>query len=440
MEDKERLYAEHLSRLIQVPTVSRREESQTDFAAFEQYHKTLEELYPLVHRHLTREIIGKANLLYHWKGTSSDKAPVVLMSHQDVVPEGDWSKWKYPPFSGALEEGKVWGRGTVDCKSTMLVELEAVEALLAEGFTPDFDVYLALGQDEEIMSARHGAGEIARHLESLGVKPGVVFDEGPGYSKKKDGSGATAAVVIGEKGYQDFEIYTEDKGGHACMPGATTGLGRLARGIIAVEENPMPYRLIPAVAQMFRAIANDRPEEQRAWFADPEAHLEELKELAKTDRMVDAQLRSTTAVTMACGSAQANILPEYAYAIINCRPMEGDTIETMQAHFDAVLPADVKARFVDGGNPPRSSRTDTRAWQLIEEIGTELFGSVEMKPQMNAGGTDSRAYADMCDCVYRFNGLFEGEGWGPAHAVNECIPTEALPTGVHFMTEFLRRW
>ena len=103
MEDKERLYAEHLSRLIQVPTVSRREESQTDFAAFEQYHKTLEELYPLVHRHLTREIIGKANLLYHWKGTSSDKAPVVLMSHQDVVPEGDWSKWKYPPFSGALE-------------------------------------------------------------------------------------------------------------------------------------------------------------------------------------------------------------------------------------------------------------------------------------------------------------------------------------------------
>lgn len=440
MEDKSMKYAEHLSRMVQVPTVSHHDDAQTDFSAFEQLHELLAELYPLVHKHLRREVIGKANLLYHWQGTGSDKKPVVLMAHQDVVPEGDWSKWKYPPFSGAIVDGVIWGRGTTDCKSTMMAELEAVEELLAEGFTPDYDVYLAFGQDEEIMSARHGAGMIQRHLAEQGVYPGCVFDEGASFEKTE--SGVAANIIIGEKGYQDFEIWTEDKGGHASAPGEGTGLGRIARGIAAIEANRMPQRLIDAVITQLKAMADDQPEEVKAVFADPEAHFAELKELAKGNKMIDALLRSTTAVTMAQGSAQANILPEYASATINCRPLMGDTVETMQAHFESLMPEGVHVRFLDGGNPPAISSTESRAYRLIGEIGRDMFGEVKIVPMLMCGGTDSRAYANVCDSVYRFCGFLasEEEPWGPAHAVNESIPVSALASGVRFAKEILRRW
>lgn len=440
MEDKSMKYAEHLSQMVQIPTVSHHDDAQTDFGAFEELHRLLERLYPLVHRHLRREVIDRANLLYHWKGTDSEKKPVVLMAHQDVVPEGDWEKWKYPPFSGAIVDGVVWGRGTTDCKSTMMAELEAVEELLEEGFTPDYDVYLAFGQDEEIMSARHGAGKIKDYLIAQGIHPGCVFDEGASFSKNE--KGVTAHIIIGEKGYQDFEIWTEDKGGHASTPGEGTGLGRIARGIAAIEEHRMPQRLTEAVIHQLQAMAADQPEPVAAVFADPAAHLDELKEIAKGNKMIDALLRSTTAVTMAQGSAQANILPEYASATINCRPLQGDTIETMQKHFESLMPEGVHVRFLDGGNPPAISSTDSRAYHLIEEIGKDMFGELKVVPMLMCGGTDSRAYSDVCDSVYRFCGFLSDakEPWGPAHAVNECIPVSSLAYGVRFAKELLKRW
>lgn len=438
--DKSMKYAEHLSRMVQIPTVSHHDDSQTDWSTFEQLHELLKELYPQVHANLSRQVIDKANLLYHWKGTDSKKKPVVLMAHQDVVPEGDWSKWKYPPYSGEIADGMVWGRGTTDCKSTMMAVLDAVEELLSEGFTPDYDVYLAFGQDEEIMSARHGAGKIKDYLVEHGIQPGCVFDEGSSFTKQ--GQSVTAPVIIGEKGYQDFEIYTEDKGGHASTPGEGTGLGRIARGIAAIEANRMPQRLTPVVINQLKAMAADQEENAAVIFADPEGHFEELKELAKKNKTVDALLRSTTAVTMASGSAQANILPEYASAVINCRPLQGDTVETMQAHFESLMPEDVKVRFLDGGNPPEISSTESRAYSLIQEIGQDLFGEVRIIPMLMCGGTDSRAYASVCDSVYRFCGFLstEEEPWGPAHAVNEAIPVSSLAYGVQFAKELLKRW
>ena len=76
---------------------------------FQQLHDYLRESYPLIHQKLKLEIIGRAGLLYSWKGTGkSDQLPLVLIAHQDVVPEGDLSLWKYPPYEGVVAEGKLW--------------------------------------------------------------------------------------------------------------------------------------------------------------------------------------------------------------------------------------------------------------------------------------------------------------------------------------------
>ena len=107
-------YAEKLSRMVKYDTTSYPNTDQRE--TFLGYHKILEELFPLVHARLDKTEIG-GSLLYHWKG-KSDKYPVVLMGHQDVVPvSGEWTK---PPFSGEISEGKVWGRGSVDTKCSCM--------------------------------------------------------------------------------------------------------------------------------------------------------------------------------------------------------------------------------------------------------------------------------------------------------------------------------
>lgn len=172
-DEKEALrLAEKLSRMIQCDTTSY--PHVADRERFLQFHQLLEELFPLVHNHLEKtEIDG--NLLYYWKGKSSEK-PILLMSHQDVVPaEGTWT---HEPFSGDIADGKVWGRGAADTKCSLMAFFEAVEQLLAENYVPEMDVYLASSCTEEW--AGDGAPKIVKELQNRGVELFLVCDEGGG--------------------------------------------------------------------------------------------------------------------------------------------------------------------------------------------------------------------------------------------------------------------
>ena len=155
------LLAQKLSKMIQYDTTSHANVHEEE--KFLGFHKVLEELFPLVHEKLERTVID-GNLLYYWKGKSSEK-PILLMSHQDVVPaEGEWL---HEPFSGDIADGKVWGRGASDTKCSVMAFFEAVEELLREGYTPDCDVYLASSCTEEW--AGDGAPKIVEELKRRGV-------------------------------------------------------------------------------------------------------------------------------------------------------------------------------------------------------------------------------------------------------------------------------
>ena len=98
--------AEHLAGAVRFATVSNADNSLTDYTKFDAFHEYLKETYPLVHKHLTLEHTGQAGLLYHWKGTGkSGAAPLLLMAHQDVVPEGDLEKWhiRHTPEPSPME-------------------------------------------------------------------------------------------------------------------------------------------------------------------------------------------------------------------------------------------------------------------------------------------------------------------------------------------------
>ena len=159
--------AERLSQMIRIPTVSAELEERGP-APFEEFVALIAELYPLTHEKLGLERHTDFGLLFHWEGNgATSDEPVVLMAHYDVVPVDESDDWTHPPFAGVIADGSVYGRGALDDKGPLIVVLEAVENLLADGFVPPRDVYLSFGGNEETYG--RAAEEIARVLREPGA-------------------------------------------------------------------------------------------------------------------------------------------------------------------------------------------------------------------------------------------------------------------------------
>ncbi|HEY0553823.1 MAG TPA: M20/M25/M40 family metallo-hydrolase, partial [Thermoanaerobaculia bacterium] len=216
-----RAAAERLAGAIRFVTVSHENGANVETAAFEGLHRYLQQTFPKTHAALTREVVGGYSLLYTWKGKKPEMQPILLLSHQDVVPvePGTEKDWTHPAFSGFLDGTWIWGRGTLDDKMGMMGILEAVEMLVGRGFQPDRTVYLAFGHDEEV-GGRNGAAALAALLQQQGVRPAFILDEGGLIAKGSIPGVAKPAALVGtaEKGILSVELVARSEGGHSSMP------------------------------------------------------------------------------------------------------------------------------------------------------------------------------------------------------------------------------
>src|ERR1051325_4147049 len=247
------------SRAIQFRTVSN--ESQRTTNDHDAFMAWLAEAYPRVHASLQREVVNGRSLLFTWRGSNPALAPVLLMGHYDVVPvePATESQWEQPPFSGAVRDGFIWGRGTLDDKITVIALLESAESLLAEGFRPQRTILCAFGHDEEI-GGREGAAQTARLLASRGVKLDAVIDEGG--LILRGGLGLThpvAVVGIAEKGTVSIELSASGRGGHSSMPPPRTNVGIIASAVDRVQNRPFPTHVRGATEELFRWLAPELP-------------------------------------------------------------------------------------------------------------------------------------------------------------------------------------
>lgn len=441
--EKDELYARHLSGMVKFPTRSDVDDEKVDYGVFYAFHSYLEETYPLIHRTFEKKLIGKASLLYKWTGRQTGRLPVLLMAHQDVVPEGDPAQWTYPPYSGEIADGVVWGRGSFDCKSTMLGELEAVEALIADGFQPDFDIYLAFGHNEEVQAPCKGAKQIVEYLKSEGIRLGAVFDEGRGVRRGDylGYDGYVAEIFLGEKGNHDFELCKDTAGGHSMIPGQGTGLGAVARAITAIEDNPLPYRLTELTELYLRQTAKALTGHKAAVYSKPQEHWEELTALAREDSVLDSLLHTTFAVTMASGSGRSNLLPVHAAAVVNVRILQGDTAESVESYIRSVIPKDVNVRHITGEGPESASKPGGPVYDLICDIEKDIYGEKLITiPSLLPGGTDAKYYTAVSDNVFRYTGSEYSGKSGGAHGVDEKFDYTKTKTAVRFYTELFHRY
>ncbi len=432
--------AARLSALIQKKTVSSRDPDGWDPREFDAFRKLLPELYPESHRALDLTILAGHSMLYRWKGRLAHE-PLVLMSHYDVVPAGD-EGWIRPAFSGDLHDGKVWGRGSIDTKCTLVCAFEAVETLVKSGFTPERDIYLSFGHNEE--TGGDGTPTIVRYLTEKDIKPGLVLDEGgavvdgvfPGVLK------SLAMVGVAEKGVTDIELSVLSAGGHSSTPPRRGAAWRLARAIMRLEHKPFPAGFPAATRAMFMQLGPHASFGLRLIFANLwlfEPLL--LRVFGSSGGELNAICRTTTVVTMLEGSQAANVLPAVARAVVNVRLAIGDGVESAVERIRATI-ADplVELRVLHPGEPSPVSELSGGRFDALAATIAEVYPDAIMAPYIVLGGTDARHYSDVSASVYRFSPFTLSKSERASmHAVNEAIPVASLAKGVDFYQRLIRR-
>ena len=434
--EREARYAETLSRMVRCETVSRKGEDQRE--KFLGFHRLLEELFPLVHGKLEKtEIDG--NLLFYWKGKSHDR-PLVLMSHQDVVPaEGEW---KHEPFSGDIAEGKVWGRGSADTKCSVMGFFQAVEELLEQGFEPEQDVYLSSSCTEEF--GGDGCPKLVEELSRRGVKPFLVCDEGGAIVQEPIGGvkGCYAMIGVLEKGRGALRLTARSGGGHASYPPKNSPIARLGKFIARVEKrDPMRVEFEPEVTAMFRTLAPYGPFYLRLLFGNLWLFKPLLKKLLpKISPQAGALLKTTVAFTMQSGSDAPNVLPQQASLTLDLRYIPHQRLEESNRVIrELAARYDLETEVLMANDACEPVRIDSPAYALVEKVIGEVFPGLPTCPYVMTGGTDARFYQKICDACIRFSPVIYGpEQMKGMHGINENIDVCSLPGAVDYYKSLIR--
>lgn len=400
-----------LAVAVQARTVSGLLDPDGTAAAFDALHAHLAARYPLVHQKLQREVIGAGSLLYTWPGSDPAAKAMVLMAHQDVAPvaPGTDRLWQQPPFSGAVKDGFVWGRGAWDDKGNLIAQLEAIELLLASGFQPRRTVYLVAGHDEELGGQR-GAVPIVALLKQRGAKIEWVIDEGlliadgmlPGLRPP------AALIGVAEKGFVSVQLSAQAVPGHSSMP-PPPGQGAIAvlsAALVRVDAQPLSGGLDGGVArQMLDAVAPEMSGFSRVALSNLWLLRPLVESMFAEGQSTNALMRTTTALTIVSSGNKENVLPGRADATVNFRLLPGDTPESVLAHLKHVIADDRVELKVTGepSLPSRISATDSDAYRLIERTVRELFPEVIVAPGLMLGGTDARHFDGYADQVFRFS-------------------------------------
>ena len=431
-------YGKKLSRMVQKETISSRFEA--DRTKFYEFHEILQQLFPNVHKVCEKKVFD-GSLLFKWSGTGTKK-PILFMSHQDVVEAG--GDWQHEPFSGDIDEkGCVWGRGTVDTKASLMCMFQAVEELIASGYQPEGDVYIASSCTEEWSG--DGAPSIVRYLERQGVRLEFVLDEGGMIIDNPIAGvqGVYGMVGVLEKGYGDLKFIARAKGGHASAPKKNTPLVRLGKFMVDVEKkHPFESKFNPTVKEMFTRMAPNMDFGMKVIFANMWLFTPLLtKVLPMINSTAGAMIRTTIAFTTAKGSNGLNVIPREAYVTANMRfiPHQND-VKSIEIITELAKKYDLETHIIYADSPCPIVDYNDAPFKLVEEVAAEVYGGIGICPYVMTGGTDAKYYTKICDNCLRFAPLYiNNQQYASIHAIDENISQGTLPMGVDFYKKMIEK-
>ncbi len=390
---------------------------------------------------------GRGNLIVRLRGDGS-RRPLLLLAHVDVVPvEGQ--PWKTPPFSPTPRDGYLYARGVLDDKASaaafaaIALELARSHARLAR------DVVLALTSAEE--AGDSGVKWLVEHRREL-IDAELVLNEGGGPILDADAKKVIGVKVgAAEKRYQSYRLVARGPGGHSSVPpnDGDPALA-LARALVKVGEARFPARVIPSVKESLAMDAAFEREPLAGALKRAAASAPSLAEaderVIASDRVFNAQVRTTCVATMLSGAPQENVLPTTAEAIVNCRLLPDDDEEAVRAQLARWIGdprVEVSLVAPPTGAPPSPvDGPGAEVTAAVRRAARALWGEVPVAPSMGSGASDSRFLRAAGFAAYGVGATpFSREdvkrGFGP-HGPNERAPLRWIGDGVRYLREIVR--
>ena len=431
---------ESLCELVRCKTVSYRDKKLEDNSEFQKLISKLPFLYPNVFEKCSFEELEDRALLFKWEGKNHNE-PTVLMAHYDVVPvnEEDWEK---PAFDAVIEDGVIWGRGTLDTKATFNGILFAANHLIEQGFVPENDIYFAFSGGEEINGK--GAVNIVDWFENNGIIPALVVDEGgavvenvfPGVKQP------CGLIGIAEKGMLNLEYKVKSNGGHASAPKPHTPVGVLSAACCRVENKPFKSHLTKPVAAMFDTLGRHSSFVYRMIFSNLWLFKPVLDMICKkSGGELNALMRTTVAFTQMSGSKAANVIPPEATMVSNMRLNPMDTMDSSVEYIKNIVNNDnIEISVIDGMNPSRVSELDCEAYNKVATAVASTWKGCIVSPYLMVQCSDSRHYGRISDKVYRFSAMdLTSEERATIHGNNERIRIQAVNKTVEFYIRLIKQ-
>lgn len=429
-----------LAQLVRCKTVSYNDHSLEDEGEFQKLISLLPTLYPNVFATCTFRQLPDRALLFRWPGKQAGD-PAVMMAHYDVVPVNE-EKWDKPPFAGIIEDGILWGRGTLDTKVTFNGILSAANSLIGQGFRPEKDIYFAFSGGEEING--QGAPNIVAYFTEHGIHPAIVVDEGgavvenvfPGVKQP------CGLIGIAEKGMLNAQYRTLSAGGHASAPKPHTPVGVLAAACKRVEDHPFKAHIDGPAAQMFDTLGRYSTPLYRVIFANMWCFGWIIDTLGKkSGGEMNALVRTTVAFTQMEGSSARNVIPPEAKMVSNIRLNPADSVASALAYLEKTVndPA-VEITSLESFEPSPVSETGCDAWEKVAAAVANTWPGCIVSPYLMVQCSDSRHYRDLSNHVYRFSAMdLTAEERSTIHGNNERIRLETAAKAVEFYIRLMRQ-
>lgn len=429
-----------LQELIKCKTISNKDSSLEDDKEFEKLISLLPKLYSNVTEKCELKKFEDRGLLFKWKGKNSDN-PVVLMSHYDVVPVNE-ENWDKPPFEAIIEDGVLWGRGTLDTKSTFNGVLCAADHLISQGFVPENDIYFAFSGGEEVNGK--GAVNIVDYFEENNIEPQLVLDEGGAVVENVfPGVKAPCGLIgIAEKGLMNVLYKTNSVGGHASAPKPHTPIGLLSRACCRIENKPFKRHLTKPVAEMFDTLGRHSNFVYKLIFSNLWCFAPILDIICKkSGGEINAMMRTTVAFTQAEGSSAPNVIPSTASMVANMRLNPKDNIDFALEYLKKTVDdRNIEISLIEGMEPSRISKTDCEGYEKVAKAIVSTWEGTIVSPYLMVQCSDSRHYGRISDRVYRFSAMdLTSEERASIHGINEKIRLETIVKTVEFYIRLIKQ-
>ena len=388
------------------------------------------------------EVLGaspeRGNVLGRLKGTGEER-PVLMLSHLDVVP-AEPDRWTHPPFEGALVDGHVWGRGSVDCKLMTVASLMTLLLCARHRMPLRRDLILAATADEEVAGPANGAAYLAQHHPDR-IDAEYVLNEGGGFALLIGGKRIYVAQVA-EKGSCDVDLVARGRPGHSSVPHDDNAIYALSRAIGRLSAQKMPHHVTATSRRFFEGAADEQDDERASEalraLLDPDRISDALTRLPvdeSTMRMFDAMLRSTAAPTMLEAGIKRNVIPSEAIVKLSGRPLPGQTREMFLKELQEIAGDEVEIvthRF----EPGLEGAYDTPAFCAMEAAIRAHDSEGHLVPFLVTGGTDARRLKNLDTTVYGFCPMRYEPGMGfmdLCHGHDERVSIETVLFGVRVL-------